>query len=104
MRDKQRGFRRVQVVERSAQSFRLVRFERPFVHDGQLLLRELGRQRRTQRAQEHFLRQRIAVISWLGPMYRAAVPPKRRANGPNAGAARTLLSPELAARAAHFAL
>ncbi len=61
-------------------------------------------QRRTQRAHNHFLRQRVVVPSRHRAVHRAAVAPERRTNRADARAARALLLPELSARAADFAL
>src|SRR5262249_38689881 len=52
----------------------------------------------------NFLRKRIAVVARTRPVNRATVAPQRRPDGANARAARTLLLPELAACATHFAL
>src|SRR5258708_8409286 len=94
----------IQFAQHSQQRLGLGLFERPSVHDRQLLLRQFCRERRAQRAQQHLLRQRIAVIARLRSVDRAAMAPERRANGAYTRAARALLLPELAARAADFAL
>src|SRR6266851_5542105 len=100
----QRGLLVIQLVQHGQQRLGLVGFERPSVHDRQLLLRQFCRERRAQRAQQHLLRQRIAVIARLWPVDRAAMAPERRTNRAHARAASALLLPELAARAADFAL
>src|SRR6266481_2989563 len=104
VRHEQRRLRVIQLVQHRQQRFGLVRLERPRIHNRQFLLGELRRERRTQRAQQHLLRQRIAIIARLWSMNRAAMTPKRRANRAYARAPRALLLPELAACAADFAL
>src|SRR6266404_5217456 len=104
VRHEQRRLRVIQLVQHRQQRFGLVRLERPRIHNRQFLLGELRRERRTQRAQQHLLRQRIAIIARLWSVNRAAMTPKRRANRAYARAPRALLLPELAACAADFAL
>src|SRR6202022_2946045 len=87
-----------------AQRLGLVCLERPLIHYGELLLRELCGQCRAQGAKQHLLRQRVAVIARLRSVYGAAMPPERRTNRANARAASSLLPPELAAGAADLAL
>src|SRR4029077_13366018 len=69
-----------------------------------LLLRQFCRKRGAQRAQQHLLRQRVTVVARLWSMDGSAMAPKRRADRAHARAASALLPPELAARAADFAL
>src|SRR5229473_793648 len=102
--DQQSRLRVIQLVQHRQQRLGLVRFERPRIHDCQLLLRQFCRERRAQRAEQHLLRQRVAVIARLWSVDRAAMAPERRTNRADTRAARTLLLPELAARAADFAL
>src|SRR5882724_9969522 len=104
MSDQQSRLRVVQFVQHREQRFGLVCLECPRIHNRQLLLRELRRERRAQRAQQHLLRQRVTVIARLWSVDSAAMAPKRRANRADARAAGALLLPELAARAADFAL
>src|SRR6266852_2778446 len=104
VRHQQGRLRRVQLAERVHQRLGLVRLERPAIHHCQFLLRELGRERRAQRAQQHLLRQRVRITPRARTVHRASMPPQRRADRADARASRALLLPELAARAAHFAL
>src|SRR5277367_598644 len=104
MRNEQSRFVAVQLAERFTQTLGLVRFEIQRIDHGQPLLRQFRGQRGAQRAQKHFLWQRVAVIARLRSVNRSAMAPQRRSNRANARAARALLPPQLAASAAHFAL
>src|SRR6266481_9843300 len=104
VRHQQRRLRVIQLAKHFDQRLRLVRLERPGIHDRQLLLRELCRKCRAQCAQQHLLWQRIAVIARPWSVDRAAMTPERRTDRADTRAPRALLLPELAARAAHFAL
>src|SRR4029077_3146731 len=53
---------------------------------------------------EHLPRQPVGVAAWTRPVHRSAVPPQRRPNRPDARPPRPLLLPQLASRAADFAL
>src|SRR5579883_882119 len=57
-----------------------------------------------ERSEEHLFGQRVAIVARLGSVDRAAMTPQRRTNRTDARAAGALLPPELAARAADFAL
>src|SRR6267378_715220 len=94
----------IQLAQHRQQRFGLVRLQSPRIHNRQLLLGQFCRERRAQRAQQHFLRQRVAVIARPRSVDRAAMTPERRADRADARAARAFLLPELAARAADFAL
>src|SRR5882672_5687476 len=94
----------IQLAKHFDERLRLVRLERPGIHDRQLLLRELCRKRRAQCAQQHLLWQRVTVIAGPWSVDRAAMTPERRTDRADTRAPRALLLPELAARAAHFAL
>src|SRR5229473_1988931 len=100
----QSRLRVIQLVQHRQQGLGFVRLECPRIHDRQLLLRQFCRKRRAQRPKEHLLRQRVAVIARLRSVDRAAMAPEGRADRTDTRAARALLLPELAARAAHFAL
>src|SRR5713226_4960909 len=100
----QRRLRMIQFAQHLEQRLGLVRLERPRIHNRQLLLREFCRKRRPQCTQNHLLWQCIAIVARLRSVDRATMAPERRANRAHARAARALLLPELAARAAHFAL
>src|SRR6266481_6321864 len=104
VRHQQRRLRVIQLAKHFDERLRLVRLERPGIHDRQLLLREFCRKRRAQCAQQHLLWQRIAVIARPWSVDRAAMTPERRPDRADAGASRTLLFPELATRATYFAL
>src|ERR1700733_1026964 len=104
VRNDQRRLRVLQVAERFGEHLGLVRIERPLVDDRQLLVGEFGRKRRAQRAEQHFLGQRIAVIARLRSVNRSAMAPERRPNRADARAAGALLPPKLAASAANFTL
>src|SRR5882762_6273421 len=104
VRHQQRRLRVIQLAKRFDKRLRLVRFKRPGVHDRQLLLREFCRKRRPQRAQQHLLWQGVAVIARPWSVNRAAMAPERRPDRADARAPCALLLPELAARAADFAL
>src|SRR2546430_12304388 len=94
----------IQLVQNFQQRLGLVGIQSPGIHNRQLLLRQFRGKRRAQRAQQHLLWQRVAVIARLWSMDRAAMTPERRADRAHTRAARTLLLPEFAARAADFAL
>src|SRR6266851_3055389 len=94
----------IQFAQHLEQRLGLVRLQSPRIHYRQLLLRQFCRERRTQRAQQHLLWQRVAVIARLWSVDCSAMTPERRPDRAHARAARALLLPELAARAAHFAL
>src|SRR6267143_1348073 len=104
MRYKQCRLRVIQLAKRLDERLRLVRLERPGIHDRQLLLRELCRKGRAQCPQQHLLWQRVTIITRPWSVDRTAVAPKRRPDRAHARATRALLLPELAARAAYFAL
>src|SRR6266850_349872 len=104
MRHQQRRLRMIQLAKHFDEQLRLVRLECPGIHDRQLLLRELCRKRRPQCAEQHLLWQRVAVIARPWSVDRAAMTPERRTDRADARAPRALLLPELAARAAYFAL
>src|SRR6266446_9984887 len=104
VRHQQRRLRMIQLAKHFDERLRLVRLERPGIHDRQLLLRKLCRKRRAQCAQKHLLWQCVTVIARPWSVNRAAMTPERRTDRADARASRTLLLPELAARAAHFAL
>src|SRR5713226_9744972 len=94
----------IQFAQHLEQRLGLVRLQSPRIHYRQLLLRQFCRERRTQRAQDHLLRQCVAVIARLWSMDCSAMTPERLPDRAHARAARALLLPELAARAADFAL
>src|SRR6266403_2979444 len=98
----QRRFRMIQLAKHFDERLRLVRLERPGIHDRQLLLREFCRKRRAQCTEQHLLWQRVAVIARPWSVDRAAMTPERRTDRADARASRALLLPELAARAAHL--
>src|SRR5713101_4464048 len=100
----QSRLRVIQLVQHRHQRLGLVRLQSPCIHDRQLLLRQFCRERRAQRAQQHLLRQRVAVIARLWSVDGAAMTPERRADRAHTRAARALLLPEFAPRAADFAL
>src|SRR5579883_2402701 len=102
--DNQGGAIGGELVQGGVQSFGLVRFERPGVHHGKFLVRQLRRKSGAQRSEEHLFGQRVAIVARLGSVDRAAMTPQRRTNRTDARAAGALLPPELAARAADFAL
>src|SRR6267378_6584364 len=104
VRHEQRRLRVIQLAKHFDKRMRLVRFKRPGIHNRQLLLREFCRKRRAQRAQQHLLWQGVAVIARPWSVNRAAMTPERRPDRADARAPCTLLLPELAARAADFAL
>src|SRR5437773_11928922 len=104
MRDQQSRFRKAQFLERRNQRLRLVRFELPPVHDGQLLVRKLRGKRRTQCAKQHLFWQRIAIAARARSVNRSTMAPQRRPDRADTRAAGALLLPELAASARHFAL
>src|SRR6266436_1758201 len=81
-----------------------MRLKLPTIHHGQLFISQLRRQRRTQCAEQHFLRHCIAVTARTWSVHRAAMPPQRRPDGANACLASALLLPELAAGTGNFAL
>src|SRR5262249_18458690 len=66
--------------------------------------RKLCGKRRTQRAEQLLLWQRVGVIARLRPVHRTAVAPQRRPDRAHTRAARSLLPPQLAARTGNFAL
>src|SRR6266478_4273700 len=100
----QSRLRVIQLAQHRQQRFGLVRLQSPCIYNRELLLGQFCRERRAQRAQQHLLRQRVAVIARLWSVDRAAMTPERRANRAYTRAPRALLLPELAACAAHFAL
>src|SRR6266404_8237282 len=100
----QSRLRVIQLAQHRQQRFGLVRLQSPRIYNRELLLGQFCRERRAQRAQQHLLRQRVAVIARLWSVDRAAMTPERRANRAYTRAPRALLLPELAACAAHFAL
>src|SRR6267143_3237175 len=104
VRHQQRRFRVIQLAKHFDERLRLMRLERPGIHDRQLLLRKLCRKRRAQCAQQHLLWQCVTVITRPWSVDRAAMTPEWRPDRADARASRALLLPELAARAAHFAL
>src|SRR5262249_31949024 len=104
VRNDQRRLREAQLVERFSKLARLVRFKLPGIHDGQLLVRKLRRESRTQCAEQNLLGKRVAVVTRTRSVNRAAMAPQRRPDRTDSSAARALLLPELAACAAHFAL
>src|SRR5262249_50767206 len=104
VRDQQRGLHQVQLAERESECLSLVRLERPGIDHSEFLVSELGRKRRAERAEDHFLRQIVRVAARLRSVDRAAMAPERRADRADTRPAGALLSPELAARAADFAL
>src|ERR1017187_3786259 len=75
---------------------RLLHVER--VHNRQLAIGKLRRQRRAQRAQKLFARKRVVVGARDRPVHRAAVPPEWRTDRANTRAPRALLLPQLLAR------
>ena len=81
-----------------------MRFQRPAIHNRQLLLRELRGKRRAQGAHNHFFGQRVIVATRRRAVNRAAVAPERRTNRADSRSSRSFLLPKLLARAAHFAL
>src|SRR6267378_1586779 len=104
VRHQQRRLRVIQLAKHFDERLRLVRLERPSIHDRQLLLSKLCRKRRAQCAEQHLLWQGVTVIARPWSVDRAAMTPQRRTDRADARASRALLLPELAARAAHFAL
>ena len=104
VRHQQRGLFRIELAERGAQGFGLVRVERPGLDHGQFLLREFCGERRAQRAEQHLFRQRVFIGARARAMHGAAMAPQRRADRADTRASRALLLPQLAAGAADFAL
>src|SRR5580658_5995985 len=94
----------VQIPQHLAERLGLVRFQLPAIHHGQFLLRHFRRKRRAQRAQNHFLRQRVVVTARHRAVHGAAVPPQRRPDRADARAPCALLLPQFLARAGNFAL
>src|SRR5581483_2585377 len=59
-------------------------------------------QSRAQSPQQLFARKRIIVGTWLRTVHRTTVPPQRRSDRTNAGAASSLLPPKLFAGSGNF--
>src|SRR5271168_2594936 len=93
-----------QLAQHRAERLGLVRFQLPAVHHRQFLFRYFCGERRAQRAQNHFLRQRVVVAARHRAVHCATVPPQRRPDRSDARAPRALLLPQFLARAGHFAL
>src|SRR5262249_46846868 len=89
---------------RCQQRLGFVRFKLPAIDDGHLLVRKLGRKRRTQRSEQLFLRQSVRVIARLWTVHGTTMPPERRPDRTDTRAAGSLLPPQLAASAGDFAL
>ena len=101
LRNQQRGLADIQFVERLTKRLRLRLAKLEAIDDNQFAVSELCCQRRAQRTQQLLARELIVVGAGLRSVDRAAMPPERRADRTDASAARTLLSPELLAGAAH---
>src|SRR5580698_7768421 len=99
--DQQRRAFGIQLVQRFAEVLGLGSLEIEVLYHYQLAVRQLRRQRGAQRAQQLLARELIVVRAGLRSVNRTAVTPQRRADRTYASAARTLLSPELLAGAAH---
>src|SRR5258708_8445246 len=104
MRNQQRGLSKTQFSKCAQQRRSLWRFQWPAIHHGQFSVSQFRGQRRTQCAEQHFLRHCIAVTARTWSVHRAAMPPQRRPDGANACLASALLLPELAAGTGNFAL
>ena len=71
-------------------------------HSMEIAVVQLGGQSRAQRADQHFLRQAVAVVARLRAVRGAAVAPQRAADRTHTGAAGALLLPQLLARTGRF--
>src|SRR6185369_1383702 len=87
----------LQRIERFAERLRLRFLHIERIHDDQLAIGKLRRQRRTQRPQDFLAGKRVLIRVWLRSMNGTAMAPQRRANRTDAGASGALLLPELLA-------
>src|SRR5271165_432661 len=91
----------VQLVQRFAKLFALGFLQFEALHHNQLAIGQLRRQRRAQRAEQLLPRERVVIGAGLRSVYCAAMPPKRRADRPDARPSGALLLPQFLARSAH---
>ena len=100
--DQQNLLRGFELRQRLREVFGLVIRQLKRRNDLQLAIAQFRRKSRAQRAQLHLARQLVAVIARHRSVDRTAMPPDRAAHRTHAGAAGTLLLPQLLARTGHF--